>query len=368
MRVFVFSSLIGLFLFLQPGCSTDPAVHITSDNQNHKKSADISVKHSNNVPDSSYDSLKDFVRLDFVLKADEQAAQGKVHRVKYHKQYYTNHYIVIEGKIGTRANQYPVVLDTGASQPFFLNISHVLDNKLPIYTMENAISDLNGYKLGICYLPLLQIGGITFTNRPCLYLEPSANKDLFGVQVVSNNSNSDTVIVGLPVLRQFNYIMFDNIDNEVEFSYNKNFETDQSDLWEKFPLTTEEDFHGNVFLFVKISIAGKEVELQFDSGSGRGLAIGKKLWDKVDGHVQDLDLEEGRDFYPYIGRLTCRRGIVPNLQVGDRTVKNAEISVFPDDSPLLTECGGLLGMQYFQHTVVVLDFKRSLMWVKNHKV
>jgi hypothetical protein len=28
-------------------------------------------------------------------------------------------------------------------------------------------------------------------------------------------------------------------------------------------------------------------------------------------------------------------------------------------------CRGLLGMQCFQDTVVVLDFKNKLMWVKN---
>lgn len=368
MRVFVFGSLISVLLCLQSGCSVGPVVHTSSDNTKIEKSADIRLMHSDDVTDLTVDSLKDIVSLGFILKADNQMDQAEVHRVKYHKQYYKNHYVVIEGKIGTRENQYPVVLDTGASQPFFLNISHVLDNKLPVYTMENTLSDLNGYKLGLCYLPLLQIGGITFTNRPCLYLEPSSAVDLVSVQIVSDTSNSDTVIVGLPVLRQFNYVMFDNVDNEVEFSYNKEFEANESDLWEKYPLTTEEDFHGNVFLFVRISIAGREIELQFDSGSGRGLAIGENLWEKVDGQVQDLNLEEGRDFYPYIGRLACRRGVVPNLQVGDRTIKNAEVSVFPNDSPLLTECEGLLGMQYFQNTIVVLDFKRSLMWVRNHKV
>jgi hypothetical protein len=28
-------------------------------------------------------------------------------------------------------------------------------------------------------------------------------------------------------------------------------------------------------------------------------------------------------------------------------------------------CQGLLGMQYFQDTVMVLDFESKLMWIKN---
>ncbi len=69
--------------------------------------------------------------------------------------------------------------------------------------------------------------------------------------------------------------------------------------------------------------------------------------------------------YPYIGRLPCRRGVISELKVGSITVRNTEISVFPDDSPLVEDCEGLLGMQYFQATVLALDFEQNLVWVKN---
>jgi hypothetical protein len=51
--------------------------------------------------------------------------------------------------------------------------------------------------------------------------------------------------------------------------------------------------------------------------------------------------------------------------VGNRTVRNAKISVFPNDSPIVEHCFGMLGMQYFEDTVMVLDFEKELMWVKN---
>lgn len=368
MRVRTLISLIGLLLFLSSGCSMGPAVYVTADGVNHKEPSGVRLMRSDNKTESFDGSLKDYLSFDFTWQADNCMDQNDVFRIKYHKQYYKNHYIVVEGRIGRQGNRYPVVLDTGASQPIFLNMTHVLDNKLPIYCMEETDFDLNGYKLGLCELPLLEIGDITFTNRPCLYLESPDTVKFFGIYITGKNSSSNTVIVGLPVLREFKYVKFDNIHNQVELSYNQSFEAGQAETWEKYPISIVEDFHGNEFLYVNIPIAGKQIELQFDTGSGRGLAIGEGLWEQVASGISNLNLSGGRDFYPYIGRLSCRKGVVPNLQVGDRTITNAGISVFPDDSPLLTESEGLLGMQYFQKAVVVLDFEKSLMWIRDCKM
>ena len=151
----------------------------------------------------------------------------------------------------------------------------------------------------------------------------------------------------------------------MEFSYNELFEPGEPDLWEQYPFSIEEDFRGNAFLFVNILICGEKIELQLDTGSGRGLAIREELWEKMREKIQNVKLKNSRDLYPYIGRLLCKRGIIGELEMGDRMVKNAEISVFPNDSPLVEDCQGLLGMQYFQDTVMVLDFESKLMWIKN---
>jgi len=368
MRNFIFCVLISVFLCLYTGCSIGPVLYVTEDSTNIEEPTDDSSISSNSKPNLMINSLQDYMSLDIAWKADAHVDQNSVYRIKYHKQYYKSRYIVVEGKIGLLGSRYPVVLDTGASQPVFLNVSHVLDNKLLIYHLEDIDSELNGHKLGLCYLPLFQIGNITFTNRPCLYLEPMSSVNLLGVQISGKNNDNNTVIVGLPLLKSFNYVMFDSIKNEVEFSCNQSFEENKTDIWEKYPINIEEDFHGNTFLFVRIPVVGQEIELQFDTGSGRGLAIGEKLWKQIGGQFQNLNLKKGRDFYPYIGRLACRRGIIPKLSIGDRIVNNAEISIFPDDSPLLAECEGLLGMQYFNDTIVVLDFERSLMWVKKPEI
>ncbi len=127
----------------------------------------------------------------------------------------------------------------------------------------------------------------------------------------------------------------------------------------------QEDLGGNAFLFVKIPIAGHETEVQLDTGSGRGLAISEESWKAIEEQIGHTKLRKARDLYPYIGLLPCRRGVARRLKIGNRIITDAMISVFPDDSPIVDRCSGLLGMQFFQDTVIVLDFERNLMWVKN---
>jgi hypothetical protein len=273
--------------------------------------------------------------------------------------------MVVEGRVGDGGKRYPVVLDTGASQSIFVKDTHVLDNKLPIYPMQTNKAGLNGFSLGLCHLPELQIGNVALVDWPCLYLERHTKPELFGLSIAQDDIKDDSIIVGLPVLQEFKYVLFDNIRKEAEFSYNELFLPGEPGLWEQYPLSIEEDFRGNAFLFVSIPICGEEIELQLDTGSGRGLAIRDELWEKMCEKIHNVKLKDGRDLYPYIGRLSCKRGIIGKLEMGKRIVKNVEISVFPNDSPLVKGCQGLLGMQCFQDTVMVLDFESKLMWVKN---
>jgi hypothetical protein len=160
--------------------------------------------------------------------------------------------------------------------------------------------------------------------------------------------------------------VFDNVRREVEFSKDKEFKPEQGGLWERYSLSIEEDFHGNSFLFVKIPIAEDVVELQLDTGSGKGLAIREELWERIREKISEkVRLRNSRDLYPYIGDLPCRQGVVREIRMGSRTVRDADVSVFPNDSPLLNQCDGVLGMQWFGDTVIVLDFEGMQMWVKN---
>ena len=350
-------SLLGLFLYLQAGCSL-----VGGNGRGLESRADLPVIDPNNGPYSIEIIQRSDGTRDYFWEIDSQIKQEKPCRVRYHQLYSSTRFMVVEGKLGNEGKKYPVVLDTGTSQPIFVNTTHVLDNKLPIYPMGPNKANLSGYNLGLCHLPELQIGNVTLLNWPTLYLEQHMKLDLLGLSIAKD----DFIIVGLPALREFKYIVFDNVRKKVEFSHNKKlFEPKDPQLWNQYPFSIEEDFHGNAFLFVKIPIAGEEIELQLDTGSGRGLAIGEELWEGMRGKIHNAKTRKARDLYLYLGMLSCKRSVIQKLKVGQRIVKNAQISIFPNDSLLLEECQGLLGMQYFQDTVLVLDFQGNQMWVKN---
>jgi hypothetical protein len=281
-------------------------------------------------------------------------------RVKYHPAYSTKRCIVVEGSIAGGKKKYPVVLDTGASQGVFVNDIHVLENKLPIYPVQTSKTGSKDYGLGLCYIPELRIGQMSLAGFQSWYLQRHLELELLGLPIAKD----DSIIVGLTALREFGCIVFDGINREVEFLRDRAFEPEQETLWSKYPLSIEKDGFGNAFLFVRIPVAGELLKVQLDTGSGNGLAVSEELWEKMRHRVQNKMLKDGSDLYPYIGRLACKKGVIEQLQVGDRLIPNAKISVFPAGSPLLRDCDAILGMQFFQDIIIVLDFRNLILWVK----
>lgn len=341
------------------GCSTYPdRISINNAVESGEINPGITSNDSYNSKkqlDSSYLPLKN---NKLILTREEPC------RIKYHKLSSISHNIVIEGNMGIDGNKYPVILDTGASQPVVLNAALVRNNNLPIYDMGDINQDFNGQSPGICQLSKLDIGDVTLEGWPCIYFESHSSLNLFGIPIASSTYGNNNIILGLPLLREFKYLVFDNINKEVEMSYHQSFEPYYPEGWKKYPILIEEDFHDNAFLFVRINIAGHETELQLDTGSGRGMAISETLWKYLSNEIEEVKLKKGKDFYPYIGNLPCKKGEISKLIFGDRTIDNAEISVFRDDCPLLDGCEGLVGMQYFSSSVFVLDFEHELMWIK----
>jgi hypothetical protein len=352
-RSIVSSSLLGLSLFLHAGCQTA----VVSSNKLERMPRAALVR-EDGPANSTW--AKD-VRNAGSSRDDHVPAHTKLTqpcRIKYHSSYSTNRWMVVEGTLAN-GKKYPVILDTGASVALFVNDMHIMENKLAFYPSRNGNDNSAG--CGKCRLPELKIGQVTLANLPCYYREQHAGIRLLGLPLATGNP----IIAGLPALQKFNYIAFNSISKEVELSLDKAFEPAQPDMWTQYSFRIEKDTGGNAFLFVRIPIAGVETELQLDTGSGKGLAVSEWLWEKMREDIPLIKLETGKDLYPYIGSIACKRGVVSALEVGGRTVTNAKISIFPDDSPIVNDCSGLLGMQYFEDTVMVLDFERNLMWVKD---
>jgi hypothetical protein len=352
MKKTILSGLLGSLLFLYTGCQ----MVVVSGNKLEKTAHTRLARQVDPISDSH--RVKDMYNnhWDAHSQISEAEKQQDPWRIKYHNSYAKNRWMTVEGKFNS-GNKYPVVLDTGASISLFVNDIHIKENKLQIHPLK---SNRDSVGWGMCYLPELQIGQVTLVNWPCFYQEQHTEVQLLGLPLARDKA----AIAGLQALRMFKYIAFDSIKEEVEFSLGMIFKPENSDSWAKYPFTIEEDLGGNSFLFVKIPFAGEEIELQLDTGSGRGLAVAEELWEKIRKKIQPTKLTKGKDLYPYTGWLPCKRGIIPELELGNRIVKDAMISVFPNDSLILDECPGLIGMQYFQDTVTVLDFERYLMWVK----
>jgi hypothetical protein len=351
-----FLSIGLLVLYLPAGCSIHPIRTVVVNGNGLQERADIPlVKVNDGAPTAEQVGSTSW---NYSGRIHEDIQRGNRCRVKYHPSHAQYKWVVVEGKIGN-GRKYPVILDTGASSALFVNDTHIVENKLAISPSGGDDNASTGW--GTCRLPELRIGELTLLNWSCLYLERHAEVQVFGFPV----ARSQAIIVGLPALQKFKYIVFDSVSKEAEFSLENAFEPENSGSWTRYSLVIEEGLGGNAYLFVKMPIAGRMTELQLDTGSGNGLAIGEELWQYLQNRIQNITLSQGTDLYPYIGWLACRRGVIPSLAVGERTVRNAKISVFPDDSPLLEGCQGLVGMQYFGDTIIVLDFERNLMWVKN---
>ena len=53
--------------------------------------------------------------------------------------------------------------------------------------------------------------------------------------------------------------------------------------------------------------------------------------------------------------------------MGNVVIKNAEVMILPEDTSYLqADIPGYISIWTFKDTSVVLDFERSLMWVKNN--
>ncbi len=361
MRKIILSILLGLFLCLLPGCSIQPLQVVLVKGKSLEGRAGIRLIDPNNGPYSIKVTRDDNGSRHYKFRIDADIKQENRWRIKYHWLYYPlTHIAVVEGQVGS-GRKYPVMLDSGGALPVILvHDIHVLENKLAIYPFQTNKGHRGSW--GLCHLPKLHIGEMTLVNWPCMYREKHAELQVFGLPI----AHDEMIIVGLPVLRRFKYIVFDNTRKEVEFSAKEVFEPDKPELWGQYPFSIEVDSDNNAFLFVKIPIAGEEMELQLDTGSGGGLLIREELWDKIGEKIHSPKLKDGTSF-SFCGRLSCKKGAIKKIQVGHRIVKNAIIEVFPSDCPLFGKRDQeLLGMQCFRDTVMVLDFERNLMWVKNN--
>jgi hypothetical protein len=355
MRKHTWIILAGLSLLVLSGCSIHPFRTVTV------KGRDIALVDPNDTegarPNITITQTEDGDTY-YEWTADISIAQPEPCRLKYHWPLWSSGNLTVNGRLS--GSKYPVAFDTGsAPSVVLLNAVHVNRHKLkglPMGTGENSFYG------GLCFESELYVGNIVFSEYPALYVREHNQLQFFGIPI----DDDDRIIVGLPIMCRFKYFRLDGPRKELEISLKKSFQTDRSDCYEQYPFTVQKLCANRRQLFVTMPVAGEDMTLFLDTGSCSGLNVGESVWEQMQERTGPVELKKTTSYwYPHT-TFQCKKGAIRDLEVGGRTLKKGNIRVYPDNSQLIADKrDGLVGMQFFNQTEIVIDFERNILWVRN---
>jgi len=304
-------------------------------------------------------------RVDVKIREDSFAIDmgARPYRVKYQKRpgpkRRLDNSIILDGELVGSAQQYPINIDTGSPGYILVNDIHILENKLPVYHNPDDLD-------GICCLPDLRIGELILRNLTAKYYFKHSELQLFRLAIDKSNE----ITIGLSLLQMFKYVAFDNVNREVEFSTTQNFPVQDQGRWSRYPFSIEADAQGNPRLLLEMPVGGQTMNLIFDTGCEAALLTSENTWKQAQKRLTKVKRSFKTVYFPYAGgKVRSKTVIVKELELGHKTVKSAYVCILPNDASIIETMGrqqGLLGMQCFADTTVVLDFERDVLWVKNN--
>lgn len=253
--------------------------------------------------------------------------------------------------------EYPTIIDTGNPMCLIVSDTVVADSKLEIYPIQEVDKDIGG----LCHVSRVQIGDMAIINPVCHYALGHYERQVLGRTIWKQRDMN----LGLGLIRKFSYVLIDNITCEVEFCTKGGFEAEPNESWSQYSMSIEKDELDQERLMVDMPIAGRTRKVVFDTGFNCGLTTTEKIWEKLSDNLTVLRSRDSRLGTPE-GIVACRKITVEKLQVADVSINNAIIFVESSDTPFGEEFL-TLGMGYFEDTVIVLDFQRMLLCVKNPK-
>jgi hypothetical protein len=361
LRKTILGIVLGLYLCLPAGCSIQP-VRVVVKGAKLQGRLDIPLIDVNDPNGWHFVRCNDGNNTFTLTTKAGKIKVTQTCRIKYHWFYYPFFSCpIVEGQLRKTKRTYPVVVDTGISVPALVNDRHILENKLAIYPL--GIDKSYSANIGVCHLPELRIGQMRFVDLPCLYINKHHEVQLFGLPIGYENR----ILLGLPVLRQFKYVLLDNIKREVEISPKEPFEPNQPHLWRKYPFMIRQVSKDKDAIFVEIPIMGKQMTLYLDTG-GSELILPEKTWLTISCNETLARLKKTDYLFYARENLPCRKGKIERFQLGDIMMKNVPVVVLADEvmKSVVGDCEALLGMSCFRNTVLVLDFDRKVIWVKTN--
>lgn len=257
---------------------------------------------------------------------------------------------VNDGKI------YPLVIDSGATKYLAATDSLVLDAGLEIFPIYELGKNIGG----LCHLDQLKIGTLTIVLPACEYWLAHYERRVLGQTIWKEKKLN----LGLSLMKEFSYILFDNVNREVEFATNNSFNPPDSNSWHQHPISIEHNDKQYARLVVDIPLAGQTQRIEFDTGAAPGLILTESIWAKISSGLNIRYQEKSQLRTPLSGWLPCRITTVEQLALGNISINDARIHVIADDNPFGQE-EFTLGIGFFKETVIVLDFERNLLWVMN---
>jgi len=257
---------------------------------------------------------------------------------------------VNDGKI------YPVVIDSGATKYLAVTDSLVVDAGLEIYPIYELGKNIGG----LCHLKQLKIGTLTIVHPACEYWLAHYERRVLG----HTTWQEKKINLGLGLMKEFSYILFDNVTREVEFAANNSFNPQDINQWHQYPTTIEHDEKQNAGLIIDIPLVGHQRRLKLDTGAGPGLILTENIWAKLSSDLQVHHQEKDQLRTPLSGWLPSNKITVEQLTIGNISINDARIHVIADDNPFGQD-EFTLGMGFFKETVIVLDFERNLLWISN---
>lgn len=275
-------------------------------------------------------------------------------RVQYSWFYDKLGLIAVPGRLPD-GNEYSVFIDTGSPSAVLLSGRMVRANDLAIFPLG---TDSRGEGVGLCDLPELRIGEARMIHPNCAYLGMHWEVKLLCLPWWRQKA----LLLGLRQLREFSYVMFDNANQELELGCDGRFCPENVEEWIPYRLSYE----GNSLqlkLMVELPLEGEVTNIMFDSCGRYGMVVGDEFWEKLSRANGGAAAKKGTVPMGFMGWLPCRKARIAELEVGDIKVKEAEVIIFGQDSPMWHE-PGYVSMKFFGDRTVVLDFERMVMWVR----
>mgnify|MGYP005846568295 CR=1 FL=1 len=291
--------------------------------------------------------MPDIVRLDYHLPAFKR-----------------NRYMVAAGKLSSQSI-YPVIFDTGANlDAIILQDIHIRENDMATYPLSKSVGP--ECKMSLCAIDELSLGDFSIRNYPAICWGSHVEVKFLGIFPVSR---SEQICFPLPLMRKFKYFKFDNPAKQIEFSARKSFTPETGQKWHKLPLYygySGKNNHRQI-LYTELEVNGNLLRPLFDTGAGLGLVMNRDLWNSVKTDFNEISRKQEKLILPYHfndNTPTCTNFTVEKLEIAGLGMRNAELLVLPETKSW-KKCNSLLGMGYFADRVVVVDFEKSILWVKD---